>query len=254
MGINNKNTASKSPKGRIILILSVTGIVIVLFVFLIVYYNIIIKGSISLKNAYDSAYKTSYNSTYSETYNKYRDEGFFEGEAKHHTKNEVNIIVDDIKKISELEVLKVSDFDYAVSNGTENEQKINAIFEVCVYGVYKINLNLSEFIVDNEHRTVIVRLPELQLDNFTHKYDMLYFSKDGLLKNGDYSEGENFAKMQINETENKIIENLKCNQENLNSARESAKTCIENIIYTFNPDIPRADIKVLFEDFSGNEW
>jgi len=253
MGINNKNTTLKLPNNKIISVVIIAVIVIVLFVFLTVYYNIIIKGSISLKNAYESAYDNSYNNTYGETYNKYRDEGFFEGEAKHHTKNEVNIIVDDIKKISELEVLKVSDFDYAVSNGTGNEQKINAIFEVYVFGAYKVNLKLSEFIVDNEHRTVIVRLPEPKLDNFTHKYNELYFSKDGI-KNGSYGEGANFARIQINETENKIIENLKCNQENLISARESAKMCIENIIYTFNPDIPSTDIKVLFEDFSGNEW
>ena len=110
-------------------------------------------------------------------------------------------------------------------------------------------MQLSEFIIDNKNKIVTVRVPNPALTNFTSKYEMLYFSKNGtildIFDNGNYREGEDFAIQQLTECKAEIMHSLEYNQENNRNAEESARSVLTNIIKRLNPEIP--DLKVYIE-------
>ena len=126
-------------------------------------------GANKAKNNYLTAYNTAYDTTKNSTYEKYRQAGHDAGYENYHVKNEVDIYVGDIQECSNLEIMKVSDFDYATSNKSENSEKIDSVFEVTVTGTYCVNMQLSEFIIDNKNKIVTVRVPNPALTNFTSK-------------------------------------------------------------------------------------
>ncbi len=206
-------------------------------------------GANKAKNNYLTAYNTAYDTTKNSTYEKYRQAGHDAGYENYHVKNEVDIYVGDIQECSNLEIMKVSDFDYATSNKSENSEKIDSVFEVTVTGTYCVNMQLSEFIIDNKNKIVTVRVPNPALTNFTSKYEMLYFSKNGtildIFDNGNYREGEDFAIQQLTECKAEIMHSLEYNQENNRNAEESARSVLTNIIKRLNPEIP--DLKVYIE-------
>lgn len=206
-------------------------------------------GANKAKNNYLTAYNTAYDTTKNSTYEKYRQAGHDAGYENYHVKNEVDIYVGDIQECSNLEIMKVSDFDYATSNKSENSEKIDSVFEVTVTGTYCVNMQLSEFIIDNKNKIVTVRVLNPALTNFTSKYEMLYFSKNGtildIFDNGNYREGEDFAIQQLTECKAEIMHSLEYNQENNRNAEESARSVLTNIIKRLNPEIP--DLKVYIE-------
>lgn len=206
-------------------------------------------GANKAKNNYLTAYNTAYDTTKNSTYEKYRQAGHDAGYENYHVKNEVDIYVGDIQECSNLEIMKVSDFDYATSNKSENSEKIDSVFEVTVTGTYCVNMQLSDFIIDNKNKIVTVRVPNPALTNFTSKYEMLYFSKNGtildIFDNGNYREGEDFAIQQLTECKAEIMHSLEYNQENNRNAEESARSVLTNIIKRLNPEIP--DLKVYIE-------
>ena len=191
-------------------------------------------GANKAKNNYLTAYNTAYDTTKNSTYEKYRQAGHDAGYENYHVKNEVDIYVGDIQECSNLEIMKVSDFDYATSNKSENSEKIDSVFEVTVTGTYCVNMQLSEFIIDNKNKIVTVRVPNPALTNFTSKYEMLYFSKNGtildIFDNGNYREGEDFAIQQLTECKAEIMHSLEYNQENNRNAEESARSVLTNIM------------------------
>ncbi len=241
----SKNTAKNSKIINLILI----GI---FAVFMAVSLLIMNLGADKAKHSYLSSYDESYNNTYSNTYNDYVADGYEAGYEKYHVKNEVNIYVGDIQECSSLEVLNVSDFDYAVSNNSDNEEKIDSVFEVTVIGTYCVNMQLSEFIIDNKNKTVTVRVQRPELTDFTSRYEMLYFCKNGnildILDKGNYSEGENFAMKQITESKESIQHSLEFNQENNRNAEEAAINTLTSIITRLNPEIPDLKVFIEFDD------
>jgi len=206
-------------------------------------------GANKAKNNYLTAYNTAYDTAKNSTYEKYRQAGHDVGYENYHVKNEVDIYVGDIQECSNLEIMKVSDFDYAISNKSDNAEKIDSVFEVTVTGTYCVNMQLSEFIIDNKNNSVTVRVPNPVLTDFTSKYEMLYFSKNGTILNifdkGNYREGEDFAIQQLTECKAEIMHSLEYNQENNRNAEESARSVLTNIIKRLNPEIP--DLKVYIE-------
>lgn len=209
-------------------------------------------GANKAKKNYLTAYNTAYDTAKNSTYEKYRQAGHNAGYENYHVKNEVDIDVGNIQECSNLEIMKVSDFDYAISNKSDNAEKIDSVFEVTVTGTYCVNMQLSEFIIDNKNNSVTVRVPNPVLTDFTSKYEMLYFSKNGTILNifdkGNYREGEDFAIQQLTECKASIENNLKHNQENELSAKKSAENTLINIITRLNPEIPNIKVFVDFDD------
>lgn len=241
----SKNTAKNSKKINLILI----GI---FAVFMAVSLLIMNLGADKAKHSYLSSYDESYNNTYSNTYNDYVADGYKAGYEKYHVKNEVNIYVGDIQECSNLEVLNVSDFDYAISFSSDNNEKIDSVFEVTMIGTYCVNMQLSEFIIDNKNKTVTVRVQRPELTDFISSYEMLYFKKNGnIIDNfdkGNYSEGKEFANNQIKKCTDLIKQQLKTNQENDRNAEEAAINTLTNIITRLNPEIPDLKVFIEFDD------
>lgn len=249
MSKKNKSKSQTDPqintKGMVIGIIIIGALIVIpLFVM-----NL---GADKAKSNYLTAYNNAYDNTKAVAYEKYAQAGYDNGFEKYHINNSVNIYVKDIQECSNLEIMKVSDFDYATSNKSENSDKIDSVFEVTVTGTYCVNMQLSEFIIDNKNKTVKVRVPHPDLTDFTSKYEMLYFSKNGtildIFDNGNYREGEDFAMQQLTECKANIIHSLEYNQENNQNAEESARNVLTNIIKRLNPGIPDLEVFVEFSD------
>lgn len=240
-----KKSAKNSMKINLILI----GIFAVFMAVSLLTMN---SGAAKAKQSYLSSYDESYNNTYSSTYNDYVADGYEAGYEKYHVKNEVNIYVGDIQECSSLEVLNVSDFDYAISYSSDNEEKIDSVFEVTMIGTYCVNMKLSEFIIDNKNKTVTVRVQRPELTDFISSYEMLYFEKNGNIidsfDKGNYSEGEKFANNQIKKCTDLIKQRLKTNQENDRNAEEAAINTLTSIITRLNPEIPDLKVFIEFDD------
>lgn len=207
------------------------------------------SGAKKVSEKYRSAYDESYNAAYSSTYDNYVNAGFNKGYEDNHVKNIVDIQIVDVEKCSNLEVMKVSNFDYAISNSSDNSENIDYVFEVTVTGTYCVNMQLSEFLIDNKNKTVTVRVPYPSLTDFEPECEMLYFSKNGKalksFSNGNYREGVDFARQQLMECRAKIENDLQYDQANNLKAEEMARNTLTNIIMRLNPDEP--DLKVIVE-------
>ncbi len=174
---------------------------------------------------------------------KYHDDYYDMAEKKYHVKTVANINVIDEQEISNLEVLQVSDVEYFTENKDDNEYKITFWAKYTATGVYYVDLMQAEYIVDNNHNTVTVRLPEPKIDKFSIDDEILFKKDDAFDDN--YSVGDNFAENKRKEAYSKLEERIRSNQELFTSAKKQTEIIVSNWIKTLNPD--RADLTVFVE-------
>ena len=194
-------------------------------------------------DSYDAAYETEKNAVYQELYQQAYDRA----EEKYHVSNEVVISIGDLKETQKLEVLKANDIEIITSEAEDNDGKINAWIEVEGEGTYTVNLKAAEFVIDQEHKHVLVRvlspeLSDIRITNITKKW----FRQETLFKVGTYSEGIDLAIRQRNEASLRIEQSLLANQFLYEAAENAAKSSIQNLVKQFNPDIPDLVVEVEF--------
>ena len=196
-------------------------------------------------DSYDAAYETEKNAVYQELYQQAYDRA----EEKYHVSNEVVISIGDLKETQKLEVLKANDIEIITSEAEDNDGKINAWIEVEGEGTYTVNLKAAEFVIDQEHKHVLVRvlspeLSDIRITNITKKW----FRQETLFKVGTYSEGIDLAIRQRNEASLRIEQSLLANQDLYEVAKNVAESSIQNLVKQFNPDIPDLVVEVEFMD------
>ena len=159
--INNKKNTSPQ---------SVIWIMVYVLIGLLAF--LLIKGSISV--GAEKA-KTTFNDVYSkekqEVYNSYYDKYYDKYEKKYHTSNDVYIMIESIKEIKELEVLRVSDVEYIIDNEDDNKDSIIAWLEVPGEGSFVVDLAGAEFIKNDSRKYVHVKLPYPELKNIRIQYE-----------------------------------------------------------------------------------
>lgn len=176
-----------------------------------------------------------------ETYEFYYENAFDAAERKYHVSNEAKISVEKIREEAELEVLQVSDIEYVIRE--DNRKSWTAIRG---HGVYTVDLEMSEFIIDNERQYVLARIPEpgLNIAGLDYEYEN-YLFESGIF-NGTISEGVDRAMEDLKTAQNRLQAKLLSTQVYFEMAEESARALIEGMIRNLNPGLPGLIVEVEF--------
>lgn len=206
-------------------------------------FDIFRAGTSALVDSYQKTYDKEKDSAYYAQYNKY----YEQAEKEYHVSNRVAISIDDIKETANLEVLKVSDTEYVISENEDNGEGISSWLEVPGQGTYIVNLQAAEFIVDNEREYVLVRAPYPEITNISIDYknvNKLLFKNN--IFNDSISVGEDLARKQLHSADILIKKEFASNQHFYLSAQEAAVSSIQCLVKKLNPQFPDMTVDVEF--------
>ena len=182
--------------------------------------------------AYQAFYGTSYDAA----------------EHDYHVKNRALITLSGIRETAELEVLSVSDIVYITKDK-------NDIFDTPLWlqvpgtGVFTLDLAAGEFLVDNERRSVYVRLPKPDLTTDNIKIDhknVEILNMDSSAIASSAGDGERLVQEQLNEALVQIREDIMSNLEYYKYAEESARSLLETWIRSVNKDVEDLTVEIEF--------
>jgi len=233
----------ESKKSSITIIVSLVLIVALAAGSIVLFNGGISKGADSLMNSFSAAFTTEKDAAYEKLYQA----AFDRAEQKYHVSNEVVISIGNLEESQKLEVLKASDVEFITEDKDNNSGNVTAWLEVNGEGTFVIDLQAAEYIVDNERRYVLVRIPNPELTNIKIKSTTRRLFSDDF-KNGSYSEGVDLALKQRNEAQLQIQKSLMSNQYIYSNAKDVAVGMIKNLVRQFNPDIPDLTVDVEFMD------
>ncbi len=169
---------------------------------------------------------------------------FHKAKEAHSVSNDVSIIVDSLHEENELEVLHVQDVAYEIS---DEDEDVVSWLEIPGEGVYTIDLKSSEFILDNEHKHILIRVPPPELSQFKILYEdvlTLYFEDEWFKESQEV--GVNIARENLSNAEGTMIRNIMNNQRFEQAARESAVQIINGLVKDINPELPELTVEVEF--------
>ena len=219
-------------------------LIIIMFTVTLLSWRGIVSGGVNaLVDSYNATYLSEYDTTYNQWYERY----YQEAESKYHVRNEVAISIGDIREVGLLEVLNVSDIEFIIQNKDRSNGNLVSWMEVPGEGTFVVNLQAAEFIIDNERRHVLVRVPEPELTNVQiiyAKVDKVLFKDD--MFNGSYRQGEELARRQLSEADLLIKKEFAMNQHYYLSAQNAARSSIECLVYKMNPGISDLTVEVEF--------
>ena len=122
-----------------------------------------------------------------------------------------------------------------------------AWLEVEGEGTFIVDLQAAEFIIDNERKSVLARIPNPELKNIhIIRSTRRLFSDDYL--NGSWSEGVDLRIKQNNEAQLRIENALLSNPYIFSNAKKVSANMIKNLVAQFNPDVPQLIVDVEFID------
>ena len=194
---------------------------------------VFLKGG-GLGNGYQVAYEKAYN------------EAHEKAEKAVHVKNRISISLGNTRETANLRVLEVTDVVYIIENESDNSDGITAWLEVPGNGFFTVDLQTSEFLVDEERQEVIVRIPEPKLSDFSIDYtsvNRLEFHNEGA--NDSIKVGEDLARKQCKEAYSELHSAFVSNPEYMKSAKNSAENILKNLIRQLNPEA--TELKVIIE-------
>lgn len=198
-------------------------------------------GANALSKMYNLAYQSEKDNAYQRLYQK----AFDRAEKQYHVSNTVIISIGNLEKTEKLEVLKANDVEFITEDSDKNSGNVTAWLEVTGQGTFVVDLKAAEFIINNENKNVMVRVPYPELTNITITNAERKLFKDDIF-NGSYSEGVELAIKQRNEASLQIQKSLMANQYIYSNAQDVAKSMITNLVKQFNPDIPELTVDVEF--------
>lgn len=199
-----------------------------------------------------------------DAYQFFYDMSYDAAEKSHHVSNNVSITIDDLREKQKLEVLKVSDVAYdslepkdqgwlkeLIANITDIfDADVVSWLEVPGNGVFTVNLQSGEFIIDEERQYVLIRVPNPELTEFAIDYEnveLLLFEKGGAFKNSA-KYGVDKAMEQLPSAELTMMQNVNNNQEFYKRAKESTEKMLVNLVKQLNPQLPNLVVEIEFID------
>ncbi len=172
--------------------------------------------------------------------------GYNNGFEDFRTVNDVTIHLEDVRRTAKLEVMKVSSVVYIHDTGTL-EGKVIAWLKVSGTGVYTVDMTAGEYVVDNENRYVLVRVPEPELSQVEVKDKEKKLYKDRRwLTNGDPGQGVDLAIAQLAQAQTELTEDIRNNRYANESLEGNARLMIESLVRSLNSDIPDLTVEVEF--------
>ncbi len=210
------------------------------------------KAFARAKEASENTFSKVYEKTKQDTYDKFKQQAFEYFEHENHVKNRGTITIGNIKEENLLEVLSVSDSWVKISDPNESNDNTTRWVEFNATGVYTVDMNVSEFIIDDYNNFVLVKLKTPQLNHVALDDSSIeiynYDYETGFLKiNGDYKKGTEMAIDDRAEALSKLTEQLENNDENLSKAKISAENLIKTFIKNVNTDIILTDNDIQVE-------
>lgn len=195
-------------------------------------------------------------------YQAFYETSYEAAEKAHHVSNRVSVSIGDLCETQKLEVLAVSEVSYQENTPEEKEGVQGVIsditgilnreptswLEIPGSGVFTVNLQLGEFIIDNERQSVLIRIPTPELTNFTLDYEdveILYFEEGGLFKNS-VKYGAAKAREQLQDAQLEMQQQVSNNQALYKRAEESAENMLIRLVKALNPQSPDLTVQVEF--------
>ena len=195
------------------------------------------------------AFEESYSETSSEVYDRFREYAYELSEAEHHVSNRVSISVSQVKEKAELEVLKVSDVVYIITDNSETKNGTVSWLKIHGNGVFTVNLAAAEILVDSVRQYVLIRVPSPELDEKNidiDNYESIHFEENKWRRANSISAGENLARDQLSEAKQRIQEDFEASQDYSELAKQSSKSTLAALIKGFNPDVEDLEVDVEF--------
>lgn len=198
-------------------------------------------------NAFQDTYKQVESQVKEEKKEEFYQKGYQAAEKENHVSNRAGISVENIKETANLEVLEVRDVEFVFQGADENDKNITVWLEVPGTGVFTVDLQASEFIVDNKRNYVLVRVPKIELSECKVDYanvNKLRFKND--IFNDSIAVGEDIAQEMLKDGYLLIQKEFLSNQWYYNSAESAAENLITNMIKEVNFDISDLQVEVEF--------
>lgn len=253
----------KKPEGLSRKQLTLGAIVASALLLCICVYMILDTFTFGAGAAIDS-FSTAKDEAAEEVYQFFYDKSYDAAEKAHHVSNNVSISIGDLREEHKLEVLKVSDVAYETPDPKDQSwledliANITGIFDAEVIswlevpgnGVFTVNLQAGEFIIDEERQYVLIRVPSPELTEFSIDYEnveLLLFEEGGAFKNSA-KYGVDKAVEQLQSAELTMMQNVNNNQEFYKRARESTEKMLVNLVKQLNPQLPDLSVKIEFID------
>ena len=217
----------------LIVLMAVTAVLVIAAV--LCYKSTVSRG---LKAA-EAAFTDAKNAAAEQTYQLYYQSSFDRAEKKYHVANEAVINITDVKEVAKLEVLEVSITEYSIID--------TSWLEVPVSGVYTVDLQAGEYLVDQQRGMVTIRLPLPQLEHADiddANVTKLLFRND--FWNDSLSVGADMHQQQRLEAYEKARSEMTTNPAYYESAEKSARILIENLVREINRDVPGLAVEIEF--------
>lgn len=248
MDLNSKDYEDLHGKGnmpsgkvRIVIVVCAIFITVICVFFSAQYWGKTVSAS---ANAVTEAYESTKDSTIAEKRKELWNKGYAKGEAENHTRNRVTISIVEVRETANLEVMKVNDIVYI----TGDDDGLPPWLKATGTGVYTVNLAAGEYLIDDEHQYVLVRVPRPELATVNiDDAEQLLIKDNKIFFNGSMGKGEDLARAQRAEAQIKFLEDIESNQIFYQNAEKSAKALIESLVRKFNPKVE--DLKVDVEFF-----
>lgn len=202
-------------------------------------YFLFLKKPLDMENAYNSGRQ--------EAYDKYFQVAFDYAEEKNHVSNYGIINIEDVREMSRLEVLKVSDTEFVIEDAEDNDQNITSWIEVRGIGIFTVDLTLAQFAADSSRGYVLVRIPWPELTECRVEETGKQLWKNDW-KNDKIGDGVRLSQAQLGEGQKLLEDSIRSSRRFYDAATESAEWMVQLLVRQWNPQIPDLVIKVEFAD------
>lgn len=209
-----------------------------------------------------------------EAYERIYDRVTTDAERAHHVSNRATVAVEDLREQSELEVLQVRDVDYAFPDeergegglpflgfvadwlpfGKDEADKGEVWTRVPSTGVFTVDLQKSEFIIDADRQHVLIRVPSPTLAHFAIDYKGVEILNHGdkdagwSLLGESAGKGEKGMREAFASSQAKMHEDIVFNQQYYQRACDAAERLLESSVRELNPGMPDLVVEVEFVD------
>lgn len=213
---------------------------------------------LGIQGTYHSAKDTAKKETEESFYN-----AVFElSESAHHLSNDITIQIQGITEIRNLEVLNVFLTDYQIWPEQEASGGIlDAVTDPLIgdaeawirfngIGTFTIDLQNTDFILDEQRKAVLVRVPSPVMGQILIQQDeddVLYTSSAGLF-NYSSDTGNQLVLSLTQKAQQDMTAKARSNPEYYAQAKGSAEKTIIQLIKNLNPDLPDLTVEVEFID------
>ena len=208
------------------------------------------------------AFVSSKDNMAADVYQFYYDTSYESSEKAHHVSNDVSVTIGNLRNVQLLEVLRVRDVTYETVGGDVTwirdlfNKTVGRVIgkdticwlEVPAAGIFTVNLEVGEFIIDDARQYVLIRVPEPELTEFSLSYDkvkVLYYEEGSLFQQAG-TDGYDLADEMLKSAEQDLRQGMEGNQDNYRKAEESARKLLTYLVEQLNPQLENLTVEVEF--------